>query len=69
MKKTRRILSVCIGIAFLILLAVVAVRIIKGTFALVDSVLNIILGIAVVAGLIAIVLFMFLYAYKKRKKK
>lgn len=69
MKKTRRILSVCIGIAFLILLAVVAVRIIKGTFALVGSVLNIILGIAVVAGLIAIVLFMFLYAYKKRKKK
>lgn len=69
MKNTRKILSACIGIAFLILIVVVAVKIIKGTFALVGSVLNIILGIAVVAGLIAIVIFMFLYASKKGKKK
>lgn len=68
MKKTRKILSVCIGITFLVLVAVVAIKIIKGTFALVGSVLNIIIGIAVVAGLIAIVVFMFLYAYKKKKK-
>lgn len=68
MKKSRKILSACIGIAFLILVAVVAVKIIKGTFALVGSVLNAILGIAVILGLIAIVIFMFLYAKRKRKK-
>ncbi|MDO5444134.1 MAG: hypothetical protein Q4F31_00750 [Eubacteriales bacterium] len=68
MKKARKLLSACIGIAFLILVAVVVTKIIRGTFALVGSVINSILGIAVILGLIAIVIFMFSYAKKKRKK-
>lgn len=63
--KNHKILSLVIGLCILLIIA--AVMIVKGTFLLFGNLLNTILGIAVLIGLAAVVIFMFAYAKRKSK--
>ena len=55
-------------IAVLVFGFMLIVKLIQGTAGIVGSLFNVILGIAVAVALICIVIWMFWYASKKRKK-
>ena len=60
---------IAVALVALVLVAVVvlAVKLISGVFALASGALDTILGLALIAGLVVLVIWMFTYAAKKRK--
>ena len=66
MKDLKKLLRAAIPIVLLVLAAIIVIRLITGAFRLVGGALNTILGIVVVLALVAIVIWMFSYAKKKK---
>ena len=65
---TKDISNAVVLIAVLVFGGMLAVKLISGAVTLVTGVLNTILGLAILLGLIALVVWMFAYARKRRKK-
>ena len=66
--STKQISRLVILVAVIISCVTLLVKLIQGTAGIVGSLFNLILGIAVVIALVAIVIWMFAYAKKMRKK-
>ncbi len=66
--STKEISRLVVLIAVLVFGFMLIVKLIQGTAGIVGSLFNVILGIAVAVALICIVIWMFWYASKKRKK-
>ena len=66
--STKQISRIVVLVAVVISLVTLLVKLIQGTAGLVGSLFNLILGIVVVIALVAIVIWMFAYAKKMRKK-
>lgn len=66
--STKEISRLVVLLAVLVFGFLLIVKLIQGTAGLVGSLFNLILGIVVAVALICIVIWMFWYASKKRKK-
>ena len=66
--STKEISRLVVLIAVLVFGFLLIVKLIQGTAGLVGSLFNLILGVVVAVMLICIVIWMFWYANKKRKK-
>ena len=66
--STKEIARLTVLIAVLVFGFLLIVKLIQGTAGIVGSLFNLILGIVVAVVLICIVIWMFWYANKKRKK-
>ncbi len=66
--STKEISRLVVLLAVLVFGFLLIVKLIQGTAGLVGSLFNLILGIVVAVALICIVIWMFWYANKKRKK-
>ena len=66
--STKQISRIVVLVAVVISLVTLLVKLIQGTAGLVGSLFNLILGSVVVIALVAIVIWMFAYAKKMRKK-
>ena len=66
--STKEICRLVVLIAVLVFGFMLIVKLIQGTAGIVGSLFNLILGIVVAVVLICIVIWMFWYANKKRKK-
>ena len=66
--STKQISRLVILVAVVISLVTLLVKLIEGTAGLVGSLFNLMLGIVVEIALVAIVIWMFAYAKKMRKK-
>ena len=66
--STKNISKAVVLAAVVISLVVLLVKLIDGTAGLVGSLFNLILGVVVVIALVVIVIWMFAYASKMRKK-
>jgi prolipoprotein diacylglyceryltransferase len=66
--STKEISRLVVLIAVLVFGFMLIVKLIRGTAGIVGSLFNLILGIVVAVVLICIVIWMFWYANKKRKK-
>lgn len=64
----KKYIPAVIALAVIALAAIVVIKIIGGVAGLVASLFNAVLGIAVIAATVLIVLWMFSYAKKNRKK-
>ena len=65
---TKQISRLVVLVAVAVSCVVLLVKLIQGTAGIVGSLFNLILGIAVVIALVVIVIWMFAYAKKMRKK-
>lgn len=66
--STKQISRMVVLAAVVISCVVLLVKLIQGTAGIVGSLFNLILGIVVVIALVVIVIWMFAYAKKSRKK-
>ena len=64
---TKDISRIVVVLAVVIFVGMLAVKLISGAVTLVSGLFNTILGILLILGLIALVIWMFAYAKKKRK--
>ena len=65
---TKDISRIVVVLAVVIFVGMLAVKLISGAVTLVGGLFNTVLGILLILGLIALVVWMFAYAKKKRKK-
>ena len=66
--STKQISRIVVLLAVVVSFVVLLVKLIQGTAGIVGSLFNTILGIVVVIALVVIVIWMFAYAKKMRKK-
>ncbi|MBQ3803674.1 MAG: hypothetical protein II845_08275 [Oscillospiraceae bacterium] len=66
--STKQISRIVVLLAIVISCVVLLVKLIQGTAGIVGSLFNLILGFVVVVALVVIVIWMFAYANKMRKK-
>ncbi|MBQ6465682.1 MAG: hypothetical protein IJJ43_05390 [Oscillospiraceae bacterium] len=64
---TKDISRIVVVLAVVIFIGMLAVKLISGAVTLVSGLFNTILGILLILGLIALVIWMFAYAKKKKK--
>ena len=65
---TKDISRIVVVLAVVIFIGMLAVKLISGAVTLVSGLFNTVLGILLILGLIALVIWMFAYAGKKKKK-
>ena len=65
---TKDISRIVVVLAVVVFIGMLAVKLISGAVTLVSGLFNTILGILLILGLIALVIWMFAYAGKKKKK-
>lgn len=65
---TKDISRIVVLLAVVVFVGMLAVKLISGAVTLVSGLFNTVLGILLILGLIALVIWMFAYAKKKRKK-
>lgn len=64
---TKDISRIVVTLAVVVFVGMLAVKLISGAVTLVSGLFNTVLGILLILGLIALVIWMFAYAGKKRK--
>lgn len=65
---TKDISRLVVLLAVVVFVGMLAVKLISGAVTLVSGLFNTVLGVLLILGLIALVIWMFAYAKKKRKK-
>ncbi|MBR5343460.1 MAG: hypothetical protein IK149_06150 [Oscillospiraceae bacterium] len=65
--KKGSLIGMIVGAVIVIAVLVLAVKLLSGAFALLHGAMDTVLGIVLIAALVAIVIWMFRYASKKRK--
>lgn len=65
---TKDISRIVVLLAVVVFVGMLAVKLISGAVTLVSGLFNTVLGVLLILGLIALVIWMFAYAKKKRKK-
>ena len=65
---TKDISRIVVVLAVVICIGMLAVKLISGAVTLVSGLFNTVLGVLLILGLIALVIWMFAYAGKKKKK-
>ena len=65
---TKDISRIVVLLAVVVFVGMLAVKLISGAVTLVSGLFNTVLGVLLILGLIALVIWMFAYAGKKKKK-